>query len=253
MLSWRVALLPYLGIDWLYKEFHLDEPWDGPHNRELLARIPAVYRTPGVQGEGKTCYLAPSGVGTMFAERKGLSVERLGAGAGKTIAVIEADGDRAVPWTQPEDLRFIPARPLAGMGTLREGNFLSLFADGVVHRLSTNLEPELARAMFAPSPRKPLDPAQLDTSHPAGRHGRRRARNDLHGTGGVCEGQRQGGSNDLEADVVVRAGDDVLETMHWCQGLRRPMFLIPLGTAIQAANPAAAGCRPAESPLPGAP
>ena len=32
MLSWRVAVLPYVEQDDLYKQFKLDEPWDSPHN-----------------------------------------------------------------------------------------------------------------------------------------------------------------------------------------------------------------------------
>ena len=35
-LSWRVALLPYLGESELFKEFHQDEPWDSEHNHALL-------------------------------------------------------------------------------------------------------------------------------------------------------------------------------------------------------------------------
>ena len=44
LLSWRVALLPYLGQQDLYKRFHLDEPWDSPHNRQLIPLIPDVYQ-----------------------------------------------------------------------------------------------------------------------------------------------------------------------------------------------------------------
>ncbi|HEY7423501.1 MAG TPA: sigma-70 family RNA polymerase sigma factor [Gemmataceae bacterium] len=48
LLSWRVALLPYLDQNNLYKLFHLDEPWDSPHNRKLLDTYsPKVYATPG--------------------------------------------------------------------------------------------------------------------------------------------------------------------------------------------------------------
>src|SRR5262245_56693586 len=43
LLSWRVALLPYLGLEALYKEFKLDEPWDSAHNKRLLEKMPAVY------------------------------------------------------------------------------------------------------------------------------------------------------------------------------------------------------------------
>src|SRR5439155_14951587 len=32
LLSWRVQILPFLEQDNLYKEFHLDEPWDSAHN-----------------------------------------------------------------------------------------------------------------------------------------------------------------------------------------------------------------------------
>ncbi len=33
LLSWRVLILPYLDQEALYKEFHLDDPWDSVHNR----------------------------------------------------------------------------------------------------------------------------------------------------------------------------------------------------------------------------
>src|SRR3972149_4277670 len=35
LLSWRVAILPYVEESGLYKQFHLDEPWDSPHNLAL--------------------------------------------------------------------------------------------------------------------------------------------------------------------------------------------------------------------------
>src|SRR5262249_12882572 len=47
-LSWRVALLPFLEQEPLYREFRLNEAWDSPHNKRLLARMPEVYRP--VQG-----------------------------------------------------------------------------------------------------------------------------------------------------------------------------------------------------------
>ena len=65
LLSWRVHLLPFLGEGKLYKDFHLDEPWDSAHNRKLLTRMPPVYRGPSgkLNREGKTLYLAPAGEG----------------------------------------------------------------------------------------------------------------------------------------------------------------------------------------------
>jgi RNA polymerase sigma factor (sigma-70 family) len=52
LLSWRVAILPYLedydasSREDLFKQFHVDEPWDSPHNKALLAKMPAVFASP---------------------------------------------------------------------------------------------------------------------------------------------------------------------------------------------------------------
>src|SRR5262249_36515165 len=43
LLSWRVLILPYIEEVRLYKEFHLDESWDSPHNLRLLRRMPGIY------------------------------------------------------------------------------------------------------------------------------------------------------------------------------------------------------------------
>src|SRR5262245_66453972 len=39
-LSWRVHLLPYIEQQSLYQQFHLDEPWDSPHNQMVLNSYP---------------------------------------------------------------------------------------------------------------------------------------------------------------------------------------------------------------------
>jgi hypothetical protein len=43
LLSWRVHLLPYFSQGELWQQFKLDEPWDSPHNRPLVARIPDLF------------------------------------------------------------------------------------------------------------------------------------------------------------------------------------------------------------------
>src|SRR5262249_4330457 len=52
-LSWRVALLPYLEGEGLYQAFKLDEPWDSPHNKKLIARMPRVYALRGKDDEAR--------------------------------------------------------------------------------------------------------------------------------------------------------------------------------------------------------
>jgi len=44
--SWRVEILPYLGYKVLYDQYRMDEEWNSPHNRTVLARMPDVYRAP---------------------------------------------------------------------------------------------------------------------------------------------------------------------------------------------------------------
>ena len=46
-LSWRVAILPYVEQMALYNQFHLDEPWDSPHNMQFVRRMPKTYALPG--------------------------------------------------------------------------------------------------------------------------------------------------------------------------------------------------------------
>src|SRR5205823_6071723 len=45
-LSWRVAILPFIEQDALYREFKLDEPWDSDHNKKLIAKMPKVFAPP---------------------------------------------------------------------------------------------------------------------------------------------------------------------------------------------------------------
>ena len=53
-LSWRVYLLPFLSQHQLFKQFKLDEPWDSPHNKTLIAKMPQVFNSPGTKNDGKT-------------------------------------------------------------------------------------------------------------------------------------------------------------------------------------------------------
>ncbi|HEY1602390.1 MAG TPA: DUF1559 domain-containing protein [Pirellulales bacterium] len=153
LLSWRVAILPYLeGIEGesLYDEFHLDEPWDSEHNKKLIARMPTVFANPNVQEPGKTDYLAVVGEGTFFgsfAPRTGLTAHDITDGLSNTIMVVEADADQVVEWTRPNDLKLDPDKPLAGLGKLRPSGFNALFADGSV-RFMGPIDPEVFKGLL---------------------------------------------------------------------------------------------------------
>lgn len=69
LLSWRVLILPYIDQQELYKEFHLDEPWDSAHNKKLLERMPKTYLIPGQKEKTATYYQVFVGESTIFERR----------------------------------------------------------------------------------------------------------------------------------------------------------------------------------------
>jgi hypothetical protein len=162
LLSWRVAILPYLEEEDLYKQFHLDEPWDSEHNKKLLSRMPAVFATPGKPRElGLTDIVHPVAVGTAFGEvddvagldgqenvgLSGVRPESIRDGLGNTIFVINVPGIE-IPWTQPVDFKGDPVKLFEklrrdGVATVVVGT-----GDGAVRLSATSLDPQVVQALF---------------------------------------------------------------------------------------------------------
>jgi hypothetical protein len=143
LLSWRVHLLPYLNQQNLYRQFHLDEPWDSPHNKTLLAKMPDVFHGPTrkLNAEGKTIFLVP--VGKDVAFKDGPEGRRFPTeftdGTSNTIFIVEADDAHAVPWTKPEDLKIDREHPERGLGGHFPGGSLVAMADGSVHFIKKSI------------------------------------------------------------------------------------------------------------------
>ena len=150
MLSWRVALLPYLEEGDLYNQFHLDEPWDSEHNLKLVAKMPRVYADPSVPvlpgTEGLTNYHVPFGDGLLFDAKGPTHFRDVTDGTTNTIALFEAA--RPVPWTMPEDAEISEANPAASLSRLRQGIFQVGFADGSVQALPQTLDAMTLWSLF---------------------------------------------------------------------------------------------------------
>jgi hypothetical protein len=153
LLSWRVAILPFVEQDSLFQEFHLDEPWDSEHNRSLIAKMPKVYESWGDAEADpySTFFQVFVGKGTVFEGREGVRRSQITDGASNTILVIEAG--EAVPWTKPADISFDPDKPLPALGGMFKERFrfstlsfagskdiLAVFADGSVHQIKKTID-----------------------------------------------------------------------------------------------------------------
>jgi hypothetical protein len=119
--SWRVLLLPFLEQEALYARFHLDEPWDSPHNLTLLSPAPRPFRPPTdiVSADPSlTYYQVFVGPGAAFEGDKGLKIpDDFPDGIQNTILVVEAR--EPVPWSKPADIPYAANLPLPEFGALR--------------------------------------------------------------------------------------------------------------------------------------
>jgi ribosomal protein S27E len=157
LLSWRVHILPYIEQDALYKQFHLNEPWDSPHNIKLLERMPEVYGSHYGKQDGTTRMMVFTGPGTPFQGKNGPSLAALVDGASYTIMVVEAGTDKAVPWTRPQDLTLDPANPQASLGGVSPSGFMAVFFNAEVRRITSKISPTMLRCLIDPADHRPVD------------------------------------------------------------------------------------------------
>jgi hypothetical protein len=187
LLSWRVHLLPFLGHYDLYREFHLNEPWDSPHNSSLIEKMPEEYLT-GKPGPKTTSFVVFLGDECVFggskaeewsrplrpyvkeqqpsSQRMEISEEEAFAapkksqkeggprfgemhdGTSNTILVVQAGDNVKIPWTRPEDVPFEPENPIAALGDIPDAGFLALYGDLRVRLISKKVTPaKLAAAI----------------------------------------------------------------------------------------------------------
>jgi hypothetical protein len=152
LLSWRVAILPYIEQQELYKQFHLDEPWDSEHNKKLITRMPQVFagRNPRLSDQGKTVYLAPTGEGTSWPSKPLTYPANFTDGTSQTILFVLADDEHAVEWTKPDDLQIDSKKPQAGLGQLA-GLFVFGMADTSIHTTKPTISKETLWSAFTPN------------------------------------------------------------------------------------------------------
>jgi uncharacterized protein (TIGR03067 family)/prepilin-type processing-associated H-X9-DG protein len=157
LLSWRVAILPYIEQDNLYRQFKLDEPWDSPHNIKLLDALPKIYAPVGKQAPDKksTFYQVFTGPKTLFEGSKGSKFTQIKDGTSNTVLAVEAG--KAVPWTKPDDLEYKAGQALPRLGGQFGGGFNMLLADGSVRFVPAGFNENVLRHLITIADGQPVD------------------------------------------------------------------------------------------------
>src|SRR5262249_33502096 len=143
------------GYRSLHERFHLDEPWDSPHNLAMLREMPREFACPGgpSRRSGLTGYLVVVGpktevgsLNTPFEPTRGAEISEILDGTSHRILVIETDA--GVPWTKPADLAWNPDGPLPPLASPHDGGAHVLFSDGSSRFLKVTIEPRILLALL---------------------------------------------------------------------------------------------------------
>lgn len=184
LLSWRVLILRAMGEEKLFGEFKLNEPWDGPNNKKLLDRMPAIYRTTGSEGKDQTHYRIFTGPNTLWDSKVGLVVpsdadpdepgiprppDALPRGLKGTVCrfpvhkipdklsvtILVVESTESVLWTKPDELIYDAAKPIPSLGKVSPDRFLICMADGRVRWLNKKIAEKTLRSAIDPADRQP--------------------------------------------------------------------------------------------------
>ena len=149
LLSWRVAILPFLEQHAVYDQFHLDEPWDSPHNKPLIAAMPTTYGSLGsANAAGKTRFLTLRHKDSAFPGKDKIRLADITHGLSNTILAVEADEAHAVIWSKPDDLDFDPQKPTTGLNRAAHARgFFAAFCDGSVRFIQDSIDTEFLQDM----------------------------------------------------------------------------------------------------------
>jgi type II secretory pathway pseudopilin PulG len=156
LLSWRVHILPFIDQQALYRRFKLNEPWDSPHNKQLIRLMPITYANPNLPAGSVTNYLAVIGADSVVSAT-GVKMRQITDGTSNTAVLVEVDVNRAVPWSKPVDHEIEAKDPKAGLGSLRPGGFHMAMADGSVRFVRISVDPKYIQAVVTKSGREVVE------------------------------------------------------------------------------------------------
>jgi|GEM_PF-406827 len=164
LLSWRVAILPFIGERALYKKFKLNESWDSDHNLEWAKTLVTTFQAPNQkrmtdrQGRVLTHYMVFVGDETLFPAGKKHRFSDILDGRHTTILCVEAKSPCI--WTKPQDLPFAAKKDFPALdsflGVTSEG-FHVLLCDESTHWFKMNVDGKTMKALIMPTDGIPFE------------------------------------------------------------------------------------------------
>jgi hypothetical protein len=159
LLSWRVAILPYLGEEGLYNEFDLSQPHDHPTNMQAAYDIPAVFQHPkGNNSFYESGYYLIVGQGSLFpSSGPPMGPDQIVDDPTQTILVIEGTPIVASGlWSEPVDLDYakiqgnLGSNPGFEPGGLLDDGVAFATCDGRGHFVPDSTDPMIFRSLVTP-------------------------------------------------------------------------------------------------------
>jgi hypothetical protein len=160
LLSWRVAILPFVEEQELYNRFKLDEPWNSEHNIALMDEMPALFSDPSLAippgiGNGLTNYHLAIGEQLLVHPTNKSGFRDVTDGTSNTIMTIAGNQESLRPWTSPDYLEISLDDPLNYV--IRPNGFEVGFADGAVRRITPDIVVETFKALLTRAGQEVVD------------------------------------------------------------------------------------------------
>jgi hypothetical protein len=150
LLSWRVALLPYVEQDNLYKQFKLNEPWDSEHNKKLIEPTPKIFQIDGVETKaGHTHYRTFVGAKAPWDVGRPVTFARITDGLSNTVLFVQAK--EPVIWTKPDELVADGKAEIMSQLLFRDGRTVAGFGDGSARVLSDMIGEKIWKLLIDPA------------------------------------------------------------------------------------------------------
>ena len=162
MMSWRVAILPYLNEQALYQRYDPKQPWNSPRNRALGNTAVPYFRCPSdpgtIESPTETNYVRIVGKDTVAgAPNEQVTLSDITDGTSNTIMLVEISGLN-INWEEPRDVTVEEFMGMVAKGRASNhpGGFQAAMADGSVHFISYGIAPKTLRALLLRNDGQPI-------------------------------------------------------------------------------------------------